>query len=259
MTAMLRFCLASGLFLAAIDVSNAVAACNAVEGFEYRGAKVLRIANSQAYFYTITRMAVDADGAPNAYHPDDKGIDALANAGFPKGNWKSILVADPAKPDQPFVQTGGKFAGFFVSQTTLQDRSLAVTDIQRYVDSTQVPYIVFPGAFFALKGTGNFGDVGVALSLDSDKESPFIVADAGPLDAPLGEVSIRLAENLGGVNVNPRNGAGMPKGRFTYLVFPRTKSEPPWPVSSEQLQKRARELLGGIGGWDAVKACVSQR
>ena len=185
MTMILRSCLATGLFLAAIHVSHAIAACNAVEGFEYRGAKILRFPNSQAYFYAITRMAIDADGAPNAYHPQDKGIDALANAGFPRGNWKAILVADPAKPDQPFVQTEGKFAGFFVSQTTLQDRSLAVTDIRRYVDSTRVPYIVFPGGFFALKGTGDFGDVGVAMNLDNGKESPFIVADAGPRDAPL--------------------------------------------------------------------------
>ena len=59
--------------------------------------------------------------------------------------------------------------------------------------------------------------------------------------------------------MNPRTGAGMPKGRITYLVFPRTKSDPAWPVSSEQLQKRAQALLAGIGGWDTVKACVSQR
>ena len=243
--------------MTAVEVSYAVAACDAVAGFDYRGAKIRKIPNSQAYFYAITRMAIDADGAPNAYHPQDKGIDALANAGFPKGNWKAILVVNPANPNEPFVQKEGEFAGHFVSKTTLQDRSLPVMDIRRYVDSRQVPYIVFPGGFFALKGTGNFGDVGVVMNIENSMESPLIVADAGPRDAPLGEVSIRLAENLGGTNVNPRTGAGMPRGRFVYLVFPRTKAEPAWPVSRELLQRRTQELLASIGGWERVRACVT--
>jgi len=253
----LRLCLIFGLLIAGTELAQAAAGCDAVAGFDYRGAKISKIPNSQAYFYAITRMAIDADGAPNAYHPQNKGIDALANAGFPNGNWKAILVANPANPNEPFVQTEGEFAGYFISQTTLQDRSLPVTDIRRYVDSRQVPYIVFPGGFFALKGTGNFGDSGVAMNLDNGKESPFIVADAGPRDASLGEVSIRLAENLGGMNVNPRTGAGMPRGRFVYVVFPRTKSDPAWPVSGEQLQKRAQELLISIGGWERVRACIT--
>ena len=228
-------------------------------GFSYRGAQIRKLPDGRAYFYAITRMAIDADGAPNAYHPQDKGIDALANAGFPGGNWKAILVADPAKPNEPFVQPQGEFAGFFVSQTTLQHRSLPATDIRRYVDSRQVPYIVFPGGFFALQGTGGFGDFGVAMNTDNGKESPFVVADAGPRDAPLGEVSIRLAENLGGRNVNPRTGASMPRGHYVYFIFPRTRSHPAWPASSEQVQRRTQELLADVGGWDRVLACVPPR
>ena len=248
-----------GCLAAAVDVSPAMAACDAVPGFDYRGAAIRKIPNSAAYFYAITRMAIDADGAPNAYHPRDTGIDALANAGFPRGNWKAILVVDPARPDEPFVQPDGEFAGHFVSKTTLQDRSAPVTDPRRYVDSTKVPYIVFPGRFFAIKGTGQFGDVGRVLNLDNEKESPFIVADAGPTDAPLGEVSIRLAENLGGTNVNPRTGAGMPRGRFVYVVFPASKSDPAWPVTAEALEQRTHELLSRIGGWEKIRGCLTPR
>jgi len=125
--------------LTSVRSSLAGTTCDAVDGFDYRGAMIKKIPVSQAYFYTITRMAIDADGAPNSYHPLDKGIDALANAGFPERNWKAILVENPTKSDEPFVQTGGEFAGFFVSRTTLQDRSLALTDVRRYVDSTRVP------------------------------------------------------------------------------------------------------------------------
>lgn len=116
---------------------------------------------SDAYFYVTERMAIDADGAPNAYHPHDTGLDALANAGFPNGGWKSILAVDPLDPTTPFVQTVGPFAGFFVSKTTLQDPTRKETDPLRYVDSTKVPYLVFPGAFHALTGTGTTGDVGL--------------------------------------------------------------------------------------------------
>ena len=235
------------------------ASCDAVASQTYRGTQLFKIPDSNAYFYVVNRMAIDADGAPNAYHPQDRGIDALANAGFPNGAWRSILVVDPRRPDRPFVQPDGEFAGFFVSMTTLQDLTLPATDIRRYVDSTRVPYLVFPGAFFAMRGTGDFGDLGAARQIESGKESPFIVADKGPRNAPLGEVSIRLAENLGGRNVNPRNGAGIPRGPFVYVVFPRSKSQPPWPVTVEQLQQRVQEQLTVIGGWERILPCLQQR
>lgn len=234
------------------------AECSAERWMTYHGAQLWRAAGGVAYFYVVDEMAVDADGAPNAYHPQNTGIDALANAGFPNGGWRSVLVVDPEDASRPFVQPDGEFAGFFVAKTTLQDRALPETDPHRYVDSRLVPYLVFPGAFHAIIGTGTFGDVGAALNLDNDKESPLIVADAGPRNAPLREVSIRLAENLGGQNVNPRNGSGMPRGRFAYVVLPKSKSAPPWPVSAEDLRRRGAAALSAVGGWAAVRACIDQ-
>ena len=107
------------------------------------------------------------------------------------------------------------------------------------------------------KGTGALGDLAVVKNLDSGAESPAIVADIGPTNAPLGEASIRLAENLGGSNVNPRNGSGMPKGRFVYVVFPSSKSVPPWPQTEESLRKASQQLLSAIGGWERLTACIT--
>jgi Fungal chitosanase of glycosyl hydrolase group 75 len=259
MQRILQFAFIGGLFLSVIAVGDVLASCDAVSGFDYRGTPIHKLPNSRAYFYVVSRMAIDADGAPNAYHPQDKGIDALANAGFPRGNWKAILVPDPRNPSTPFIQTEGEFAGFFVAKTALQDPSLPATDIRRYVDSRRVPYVVFPGAFHNIEGTGTPGDMAAALNLDTNQESPGIVADIGPRNALLGEVSIRLAENLGGSHVNPCTGAGIPRGRFAYLVFPRTKASPAWPVGSEELQDRVRELLTGIGGWERVTSCIQNR
>jgi hypothetical protein len=232
------------------------APCDAKDWIDYEGTSLMTVADGKAYFYVTKRMAIDADGASNAYHPEDKGIDALGNAGYPKGDWKSVLVADPANKEKPYVQSSGEFAGFFVAKTSLEDVTLPVTEPKRYVDSRMIPYIVFPGAFIRLKGTGVLGDVALVRNLDTGAESPAIVADIGPKNAQLGEVSIRLAEKLGGSNINPRNGAGMPKGRFLYVVFPRSTSAPPWPQTEESLKKKSQRLLSEIGGWQRVMPCI---
>jgi Fungal chitosanase of glycosyl hydrolase group 75 len=230
--------------------------CEAEVWRDYRGTRLWRLPGSAAYFYTTERMAIDADGAPDAYHPGDEGIDALANAGHPNGGWRSVLVVDPSDHARPYVQPSGEFEGYFVAMTTLRDETRPVTDPGRYVDSGRIPYMVFPGAFHAITGTGTFGDLALARNLDNGRRSAAIVADAGPRDAGLGEVSIRLAENLGGRDVDPRNGAGMPNGRLVYVVFPESKERPAWPVEVSRLEARAGELLDAVGGWERILACV---
>jgi hypothetical protein len=71
-----------------------------------------------------------------------------------------------------------------------------------------------------LKGAGNLGDFGMAVNLETQETSPFIIAETGPSVFPLGEVSIYLAESLGGKNVSPKNGAGKPLGTMLYIIFP---------------------------------------
>jgi hypothetical protein len=222
----------------------------------YKGVDLHRFDGNATYAYRTAKMAIDADGAPNAYHPEDKGIDALTNAGFPHGGWKSVLVPDPGDPSKPFVQPSGPFAGFFVSKTSLQDAAKAETDPARYVDSRSVPYVVFPGEFFAMKGTGRRGVLGAARNLSNGHTSAMIFADVGGQNHDLGEVSIRLAENLGGKSVNPRTGAGMPEGPFAYVVFPGSEAAPPWPLTAAQMQQLCDAELARIGGWQAVLDCL---
>lgn len=196
------------------------------------------------------------DGAPNAYHPEDRGIDALANAGYPGGGWRNVLVADPDNPSLPYQQKSGAYRGYFISKTSLQDRSVPETDVRRYVDAAKVPYLVFPGEFHLLKGTGDYDDLVMARRLGNGEMTGAIIADGGPRDAPLGEVSIALATRLGGKQVSPRTGSGAPKGPFLYVVFPKSKARPSWPVSAEDLQARTQESVAASGGWDRILACV---
>ena len=220
----------------------------------YQGTDLRRAPSGAAYVYTTGHMEIDADGAPNAYHPNDTGLDFLANAGFPDHGWRSVLVEDPSHPGTPFRQPDGPFAGFFVSKTSLESSQVEVTDPARYVSATSTPYIVFPSTFHALQGTGTLGDFVLAKNLANGRTTAAIVADIGPANAPLGEVSIKLVEALGGHNPNPRTGSGKPAGTFRYVVFPHSHVTPKWPLTAAQIDEQATQLLATAGGWATFDA-----
>src|SRR3954454_9455511 len=102
--------------------------------FAYEGTEILSIGDTGAYTYKTTHVALDADGCPRAYHPDDTGLDALANAGYPHKGWRSVLVVDPNDSNKPFVQPSGPTQGFFVCKTSLMDPTLPEVDPRKYVD-----------------------------------------------------------------------------------------------------------------------------
>ena len=220
----------------------------------YRGTTLARH-NSGAYTYTTDHVALDADGSPFAYHADNLGRDDLRFASWPGGeeDWRNILVADPAHPERPFVQGDGPAKGYFLSMTALQSTGGSPTDASTYVDSEAIPYLVFPGDFLRIEGVGGFGDLAMARNIATGRESWAIVADQAPASHPLGEISIRLAENLGGVDVNPRNGDGIAPGPVQYVIFPDSRLTPPWPQTAEALGAAAYRLLAGLGGWPTFR------
>lgn len=220
----------------------------------HAGVAVHKLADGNAYTYRTEHVALDADGSPRAYHPQNTGIDYNANAGYPNGGWRSVLVVDPADPSKPFVQPDGPDAGHFVSKTSLRSHTLADTNPAAYVNSETIPYIVFPGAFYAIKGTGKYGDLAMVRVVGTGFEAAAIIADGGPKDSPLGEMSLKLASMLGGHNPNPKNGAGAPKGTFEYVVFPGSAFEPAWPRTLDEIDAKARQLLAAAGGWPETGA-----
>lgn len=219
----------------------------------YQGVSIKRHAPSGAYYYKTSHIRLDADGSPRAYHPNDTGLDYLANAGYPNKNWwKSVLVVDPVNGAKAYVQSSGPTAGYFLSKTALADLSKPDTDAAKWVNSEVVPYIVFPGNFHTLEGTGSLGDHALVRCLSTGKESPAIVADVGPADAELGEISLALATALGGQNPNPRNGSGSPPGPLEYLIFPKSAPVPKWPQDFLKVQNDTAARLMQLGGWIAA-------
>jgi len=181
-------------------------------------------------------LAIDADGAPTAYHPDGKsGLDFLANAGKP-GNWYGIVTDTGTRGGAPVVQgQGDPCPGYFISPTSLFDPTKKRTDPRRYVDSSTVPYLAVPPELRTL-GVG-LGDV--ALVEYHGRSSPAIVADVGPR-GKLGEGSIALAKAIG-VPESPRRG-GTGNG-VQVTLWPGTSKG--WPRSLDDIAAQVQGLRAG--------------
>jgi hypothetical protein len=198
--------------------------------------------NGDAFSFT-SGMTIDADGAPNAYNPDDTGLDDLANAGSP-GHWNGILQD---KDGNPLVQgPGDPFPGYYVSCTSLADWTKPLHDPARFVDATKIPYIVLPED--VVRDTGaRPGDLAVAANIWNGDYSYAIFADVGTL----GEGSIALANNLG-ISSDARHGGTW--WGVMYLVFPGSGDHRPKTI--DEIDKQGQKLLQGWGGVAKLNACA---
>lgn len=215
------------------------------EGEEEREIPIWHVPGDTAFFYEAG-MTIDADGAPNAYHPDNIGLDDLSNAGSP-GNWYGLAKdAD----GEPFVQgPSDPFPGYYVSATALADRTKPVNDPGRYVDASKIPFIVLPGAMARQIGARP-GDFAVVFNQRNGQSSNAIFGDVGPSDR-IGEGSVALAENLG-IRSDARNG-GARRG-ILFLVFPGSGNGRPRPI--EEINSEAEALLQAWGGASRLASCA---
>lgn len=202
------------------------------DGEPERDIPIGRLPGTTAFYYE-SGMTIDADGAPNAYHPDNKGLDDLSNAGSP-GSWEGLAKdAD----GEPFIQgPNDPFPGYYVSATALADRSKPPNDPTRYVDASKIPFVVLPGGLSRQLGTRP-GDFAVVFNERNGKSSYAIFGDVGPWDR-IGEGSMALAENLG-VRSDARNG-GARRG-IVYLVFPGSGNGRPRTI--DEIQSEGEKLL----------------
>jgi hypothetical protein len=218
------------------------------DGEPVRDIPIGRLSGSPAFFYE-SGMTIDADGAPNAYHPDNSGLDDLANAGTP-GRWEGLAKdAD----GEPFIQgPADPFPGYYVSATALADRSKPANDPTRYVDASRIPFIVLPGGMARQLGARP-GDFAVVFNQRNGKSSYALFGDVGPFDR-IGEGSVALAENLG-IRSDARNG-GARRG-ILYLVFPGSGNGRPRTI--EEINLEGQKLLQAWEGSISPDACALLR
>ena len=168
------------------------------------------------------KLGVDADGAPNAYHPDDKGTDKLAHAGHAgaKGkpnNWWGVATDNGKASGEPVKQTGGAYPGYFVSTTAWVNPGVSDDKVpQRYVDSNKIPYVAIRDTFRqGANGKVKLGDYAVVVHLSTSKFAYAVVADVK--FQGIGEGSIALCRALG-ADADPRKG-GIATRDVVYVVF----------------------------------------
>jgi hypothetical protein len=209
-----------------------------------------------AYFFC--KLAVDADGAPRAYHPRDVNPNANSGKAF---DW----LANLSTSDRHGIQGEdgeGPAKGFVVSGTSTKNPAVTNTkSTARYVDASTIPYIVLPGSRFPLPSGTTLTDGCVAFVVDTKTggTSGAIFADVG---RAVGEGSIALARRLG---LDPFSKRFFPKvvgfedkkdfARFFCVVFPRTVIPPPWPVAA--IQQAADAQFIAWGGEAQLKALVA--
>jgi hypothetical protein len=192
-----------------------------------------------------TGLAIDADGAPNAYGPHNRGLDLTVDARGRKG-WAGVLADERG---HPVMQKRGPYRGYYISTTSLEDASTRDGDPRKYVDARKIPYIVLP-----LEVSGKFGirlgDFAVVSNQTNGRLAYAIYADVGP-SGKLGEGSMALAKALG-LPSNPRDG-GVEDGVW-FLVFPGSGRGPGKLRTLKEINRSAARLYKAWGGSKRLRA-----
>jgi len=192
-------------------------------------------------------LAIDADGAPNAYGPHNKGLDLTVHARGQQG-WAGVL-AD--KNGHPILQKRGAYRGYYVSTTSLEDASTSNdADPKKYVDARKIPYIVLP-VELAEKFGIRLGDFAVVSNHRNGRSVYAIYADVGP-SGKLGEGSIALAKVLG-LPANPRGGAA--EEGISFLVFPGSGRGPGKLRTLKEINRATARLYKTWGGNMRLRSC----
>jgi len=192
-------------------------------------------------------LAIDADGAPNAYGPHDKGLDLTVHARSRNG-WAGVLVDHRG---QPVVQKRGPYRGYYVSTTSLVDANARRdADPRKYVDARKIPYIVLPLEVARRFGI-RLGDLAVVSNQNNGRFAYALYADVGP-SGKLGEGSIALAKTLG-LPANPR--AGGAEDGIRFLVFPGSGHGPGKLRTLKEINRSAAKLYKTWGGSNRLNAC----
>lgn len=194
------------------------------------------------------KFAVDADGSPRAYGPNNSGLDYTANAGHP-GNWWGVVTDANGNP---IIQNSSNpFPGMYVSTTSLYSSSYAVTNPLRYVNAETVPFFVLPAAVKSIAGIVN-GDIAYVYNTTNGMGCYAVLADQGPA-GKLGEGSIYLADQLG-INSNPKTG-GTSSGIIDYIVFPNSGYGQGTIPTIAQINSIGTAKINSVGG-TGITSCL---
>ena len=216
-----------------------------------------RVKGTSALFFQ-SKMSCDVDGAPNAYHSlnDELALDVIGSAGGRRqgGLSSGPLEVQPLesvvayKDGAPYIQPTGEFAGFYVSETSYENKSLPAIDSARYLDPRFIQYIVLPGS---LAPEAHLGDLAVAYDPLTRKTAFAVFGDVGP-SAESGEASLATLKRLGFQVNDGKSSPAEDRSDMLFLVFPNTFQEleqvERWPHKQATIDRLANRELRRWGG-----------
>lgn len=169
--------------------------------------------------------AVNADGSPRCYGPNNIGLDYTANGGSP-GNWWGVVTHNGQSNGKPIIQSGQAPAqpakGFYISTTALFRSKYPEKDVRRWIDSETVPHVTLPPQVIQAVDPVFLGCRCLLMNLKTGQEVEAVLADVGP-KGKIGEYSIAAAKALG-LNPSPKNG-GTSEKIIQCQIFPGVPAE----------------------------------
>jgi hypothetical protein len=205
----------------------------------------------------LGRMTIDADGHPNAYAPNNAGLDNTSSGGGP-GRWYAIATRERNCPENgtPFVHMiGNPPRPYYVSKTTLTNPTVTGPNKCRtqanYVHSGEIPYVALSPLIATIDHRASTGRLAAVFDTrPASRRLAFAVhADQAPKSG-FGEGSIALAEKLG-LPSNPRAG-GIGQRALLYVVFPDRLG---FPANARAVEDAAGTAFARWGGMPRLQAC----
>lgn len=242
-----------------------------------------------ALVYASPVLKVDADGAPNSYRVDGKGLSYTCDGVAAVEDGKRVTLDDPdwqkkcrdawKTANDTKVWTGVRIFGFltdasgapivqgdgdplpgeaYITTTTVEVRSAPEGTQRRFVDAAAIPFIVLPGSF---RSKQKVPDAALAAIWRPKSEALAyaVFADTG---GALDEGSVRLHEDLGGKPLMKTGGDMRAKRNIddavVVVVFPDKVSAPQLDAEAwrADIKAQGEAALNAWGGLERLKSCL---
>ena len=244
-----------------------------------------------AVLFRSSKLNVDADGAPNSYLVDGKGLsytcdgvvaledgkrvtpdsnpadwqrkcNAAWSLARSTGNYSGVAIFgfQTDSGNTPLIQgEGDPFPGrAYISATSVTIPGAPSGTQRQYVDALKIPYIVLPSRFLS-RYKVKPGTLAVVYRKKTNAHAFAVFADGGGL----GEASIKLHQDIGSNPIVRIAGVDRAKARIEDLVliavFPERIAAPQadLDVWNSRIREEGAAALQDFGGLARLQACAT--
>jgi hypothetical protein len=241
---------------------------------------------------SMPKLAVDADGAPDSYRLDGRGLSYTCDGVFAivdgvaqnqknnPVNWQKLCQKYWAQAKATKDYSRVKIVGFakdkfgrpvvqvlgdplpgeaFVTTTTLTIPGTPSTAQRHYVNAIEIPYVVL-SSNYAKKYRLSPGDIVAVYRPQTNAVAYGVYGDC----CSEGEASVRLHQDLGSNPIVMRDGVRRAKreigDQVVFIALTGTHTTPTLNASAwrDEIARKGADALSALGGIEAAKACASR-